>query len=54
MRISCRCGHTETFSNKMENFEIRLIRFSVDSKTGVISIICKSCGQETEEILIGT
>jgi len=53
MRISCKCGHTETFSNKMKNFEIRLVKFSADSKTGVISIVCKACGQATEEILIG-
>lgn len=53
MRINCKCGNTETFSNKMENFQIRLIRFSTDSKTGVISIACKNCGHESEEILIG-
>lgn len=53
MRISCRCGNTETFSNKMDNFDVHLIRFSVDSKTAVISVVCKACGQETEEILIG-
>ncbi len=53
MRISCICGNTETFSNKMENFEVHLIKFTADSKTGVISVVCKLCGQKTEEILIG-
>ena len=53
MRISCRCGNTETFSNRMGNFEIHFIKFSADSKTGVITVVCKACGQETEEILIG-
>jgi hypothetical protein len=53
MRVSCTCGNTEIFSNKMEHFEIHLIKFTEDSETGKISVICKSCGNETEEILIG-
>jgi hypothetical protein len=53
MRISCTCGNTETLLNKMENFEIRLIRISEDSKTLVISVVCKLCSNETEKILIG-
>ncbi|XER15644.1 hypothetical protein SATMO3_59400 [Sporomusa aerivorans] len=53
MRISCRCGHTELLSNKMENFEVHLIRFFIDSKTGVISVVCKNCGHKSEEVLIG-
>ena len=53
MRISCICGNTETISNKMDNFEIHVIRHSSDSKTVVISILCKLCEQETEQILLG-
>lgn len=39
MRISCTCGTIESFSNKMENFENHLIKFTA--------------GSETEEILLG-
>jgi len=53
MRISCTCGNTEMLSNKMENFEVHLIKFSSDSETGRISIVCNACGHESEEILIG-
>ena len=52
MKISCKCGNTEAFSNKMENFEIHLLKYSEDSKTGVISVVCKKCKHETKEILI--
>jgi hypothetical protein len=34
---------------KMENFEIHLIRFSVDSKTGVISIIVNLAGRKRKK-----
>jgi hypothetical protein len=53
MRVSCTCGKTETFSNKIENFKIRLIRNSEESKTLMISVVGKLCGNETEKILIG-
>jgi hypothetical protein len=53
MRISCTCGNTEAFSNEMENFEVRLIRFSADSQTGVMRIVCIECGEVTEEMLMG-
>jgi hypothetical protein len=53
MRISCTCGNTESFVNKMEKFEVRLIRHFADSKTLVISVVCKLCGHESEKILIG-
>jgi hypothetical protein len=50
---SCTCGNTETLSNKMENFKVHLIKFSPDSETGRISIVCNICGHESEEVLIG-
>jgi hypothetical protein len=53
MIISCICGNAEKLSNKMENFEIRIVRTSADSKTLIISVVCKLCGQETESILLG-
>jgi hypothetical protein len=53
MRISCTCGNTESISNKMENFEVHLIKFTPDSETGRISVVCNVCGHETEEVLIG-
>jgi hypothetical protein len=53
MRISCTCGNTETLSSEMENFEVHLIKFSSDSQTGKISVICNVCGNESEEMLIG-
>ncbi len=52
-RLSCTCGNTEIVSNQMEKFQFSLVKFSVDSKTGKMRIICKACGQETEELLIG-
>lgn len=53
LRISCVCGNTELLSNKMENFNIDLVKFFVDSGTGKIKVICKACKKESEEILIG-
>ncbi|MBU2702700.1 hypothetical protein Ga0466249_003835 [Sporomusaceae bacterium BoRhaA] len=53
MRVSCACGNTELFSNKMVHFEVDLIRISTDSKTLVISVVCKLCGNESERILMG-
>ena len=53
LRVSCICGNTEHLSNKMENFKLCLTKFSLDSKTARIRLVCKTCGQETEEILIG-
>ncbi len=53
MRISCTCGNTESISNQMEDFEVHLIKFTEDSETGRISVVCNVCGHETEEILIG-
>jgi len=47
------CGNIEIFSEKTETFEIRLIKFSADSNTGIISVACKLCNPKTEEILIG-
>ena len=53
LRLSCTCGNTEILSNNMEKFQFSLIKFSPDSKTGKMRIICKACGQETEDLLIG-
>jgi len=53
LRISCVCGNTELISNKMEKFNIDLIKFFVDSGTGKVKIICKACEKNSEEILIG-
>ncbi|MBU2700802.1 hypothetical protein Ga0466249_001907 [Sporomusaceae bacterium BoRhaA] len=53
LRVSCLCGNTERLSNKMEKFNICLSKFMSDSQTGKIKLICKACGQETDEILIG-
>lgn len=53
MRIICTYGNTESISNEIRNFENRLIRYSADSKTVVISVVCKVCGHETEQIVIG-
>jgi hypothetical protein len=51
--VHCTCGNTDHLSNKMEAFEVHLVRFTTDSKTGVISVACKLCGCKTEPILIG-
>jgi hypothetical protein len=32
MLISCTCGNTESISNKMENFEVHLIKFTLTAK----------------------
>ena len=53
MQINCTCGNIEKFSNKMENFEVHIVRNSVDSKTLIIAVVCKLCGEETEQILLG-
>jgi hypothetical protein len=53
MIISCICGNTEKFSNKMENFETRIIKNSEDSKTLVVAVGCRLCGRESEKILLG-
>ncbi len=53
LRISCVCGNTEHLSNKMEKFEVCLTKFSPDSKTARVRLICKACTQATEDILIG-
>ena len=53
LTVSCICGNTDHLSNKMETFEVHLVRFTTDSKTGVIFVVCKLCGHKTEPILIG-
>jgi transcription antitermination factor NusA-like protein len=52
MRINCTCGNAKKLSNKMDNFEIRIIRHSSDSKTLVISVVRRLCGKETKQMLL--